>query len=52
MDFKPPKYHGGENTLECLNWIMKLEKTFQLDDFTERQNVSYVVRMFEDEALW
>lgn len=52
MDYRPSKYHGGENALECLSWIMKMEQTFWLGDFTESQKVIYVVRMLKNEALW
>lgn len=51
MDCKPLRYHRGENALECLCQIMKMDHTFCPGDFTECQNVNYVARMFESEAL-
>lgn len=51
-EFFACKYRGGENALECLNQIMKMELTCLSGDFTKHQKVSYVVKMFEDEVLW
>lgn len=51
MDCKPPTFKGGEDLLACMRWIKKMEQVFESGEFTSRQQVTFVVRMFEGEAL-